>query len=104
MKSFKIALFMLFGLLAAAVAEAQSAPALSISLLTPTIAEVSWPSNFTGWQLTSATDLTPPVNWQPVPGTPFPLGATLAAFVLITNNSRFFQLQQGGGSTGGGSN
>ncbi len=105
MKSFKIALFTLLGLWAGwRGAQAQGAPELSISLLTPTIAEVSWPSNFNGWQLTSTTNLSPPANWQPVPDTPFPFGNVLAVFELITNHGRFFRLQQGGGNTGGGSN
>ncbi len=102
MKSIKIALFMLLGLLAgAAAAEAQTVPTLSFSLLTPAIAEVSWPSNFTGWQLMSATNLGPSASWQAVPGTPLPLGNALAMFSLLTNNSLFFRLQQGGGGGGG---
>ncbi len=105
MKSFKINLFMLMGLLAGAHGvQAQATPKLSISLLTLTVVEVSWPSNFAGWRLTSTTNLIPPANWQPVPDTPFPLGNVLAVFEPVTNRSRFFRLQEGGGNTNGGGN
>lgn len=94
---------MLLGLLAAAATvEAQSAPVLSISLLTPAIAEVSWPSNFTDWQLTSSTNLASPGSWPMVSIPPFPLGNQLLVFYARDSQVRFFRLQQGGGNTGGG--
>ena len=71
--------------------EAQT-PALSISLLAPNIAEVSWHSNYSTWQLTSTTNLTPPANWQPVSGAPFPFGDSMLVFIPITNQSGFFRL------------
>lgn len=80
-------------------AGAQTAPSLSLSLLSPGIAQISWPSNFTGWQLMSATNLGAAANWQAVPGTPFPLGNALLMFFPLTNQSTFFRLQQ---SSGGG--
>lgn len=85
----------------AAAASAQVPPTLNISILTPGVAEISWPTNFTGWQLMSAFSLTPPVNWQPVPGSPFPLGNSMVTFVSITNRSSFFRLQVTNDNGGG---
>jgi hypothetical protein len=70
---------------------------LSISLFTPNVAQVSWPSNFTTWQLTTTTNLTAPANWQSVSPGPFPFGNALVVFIPITNKSSFFRLQQNGG-------
>jgi hypothetical protein len=78
----------------ASIAEAQS-PALSISLLPPATAKLSWPSNFTAWQLTSATNLSSTANWQSVTQTPAPLDNALVVLFPITNKSRFFRLEQG---------
>ena len=75
-------------------------PTLSISLLAPNIAEVSWPSNYSTWQLTSTTNLTPPANWQPVSGAPFPFGNSMVVFIPITNQSGFFRLQPSNGGGG----
>jgi len=88
------------GVLAVACsAAAQTRPAISLSLFSPGIAQISWPSSFTNWQLMSTTDLGASMNWQEVPGTPAPLSDALVAFYPITNSSRFFRLQQisGGG-------
>ena len=79
--------------------EAQT-PRLSISLLTPNVAQVSWPSNYSTWQLATTTNLTSPAQWQAVSTPPLPLGNALTVFVLITNKSSFFRLQQGGGGGG----
>src|ERR1035441_2027318 len=79
--------------------EAQT-PALSISLLAPNIAEVSWPTNYSTWQLTSTTNLTSPANWHPVSGAPFPFGDSMLVFIPITNQSGFFRLQPGNGGGG----
>jgi hypothetical protein len=76
------------------------APALSISLLTPNIAQVSWPSNFSTWQLTTTTNLASVANWQPVSPGPFPIGNALVEFIPITNKSSFFRLQHSGGGGG----
>jgi|GEM_PF-3381086 len=81
---------------------AQPAPSLSLSLLSPSLAQISWPSNYTSWQLMSATHLGSGTNWQAAPGTPFPLGNALVMFFPLTNQSTFFRLQQtnSGGSLG----
>src|ERR1039457_2810584 len=79
----------------ACLAEAQS-PALSIFLLPPATAQLSWPSNFTGWQLTSATDLSSPTNWHSVPQTPIPQGNALVVLFPFSDKSRYFRLEQGG--------
>jgi hypothetical protein len=49
-------------LVAAHLLEAQSVPTLSISLLTPAPLQVSWPINFTSWQLASAANPAPAVD------------------------------------------
>ena len=53
---------------------AQTAPSLTFSQFVPAVAELSWPGNYTNWQLMSTTDLGIPAAWQPVAGTPLPLG------------------------------
>jgi hypothetical protein len=73
-------------------------PKLSISLLAPNIAQVSWPTNFNAWQLFATTNLASPGNWQPVSPGPFPLGNMLVVFVAITNQSAFFRLQPNSGN------
>ena len=89
-------IYVLFCLLAMArMAEAQS-PALSISILPPATAWLSWPSNFTDWQLTSATNLSSPANWQPVTQTPIPLGNALVVLFPVNDKSRLFRLEHGG--------
>lgn len=103
MKLFKFALFMLLGLLAGArVTHGQPTPTLSISLIAPTLAELSWPSNFAGWQLVSSTNSGVSASWQAVPGTPLPMGNSFVMFSVLTNNSLLFRLQLGGGGGGGG--
>src|ERR1035438_1281694 len=83
----------------ATCADAQT-PALSISLFESNIAEVSWPTNFSTWQLATTTNLASSGSWQPVTSTPLPLGDRLLVFVLITNNSSFFRLQPNSGGGG----
>jgi hypothetical protein len=103
MKSFKLALLMALGLLAGVRgARAQPTPTISISLIAPTLAELSWPSNFAGWQLLSSTNPGLSATWQAVPGTPLPLGNAFVMFSALTNSSLFFRLQLGGGGGGGG--
>src|ERR1039458_1979050 len=75
-------------------------PRLSISLLTPNIAQVSWPTNFNTWQLTTTTNLLLSANWQPVSPAPFPFGNAFVVFLPITNKSSFFRLDQTGGGGG----
>ena len=66
-------------------------PNLSISLFAPNIAQVSWSTNFSAWQLFTATNLTSPGAWQPVSPGPFPFGNMLVVFVAITNQSGFYR-------------
>ena len=80
---------------------AQTAPSLTFSQFVPTVAELSWPGNYTNWQLMSTTNLGIPAAWQPVAGTPLPLGSNLVMFYQMTAASCFFRLQQNAG--GGGS-
>ena len=91
------ALWISLCLLAAASAGAAQTPTLSISSFSPNIAQVSWSTNFSAWQLVTTTNLTSPANWQAVSPGPFTFGSTLVVFVAITNKASFFRLQQGGG-------
>jgi hypothetical protein len=75
---------------------AQTAPQLGISLLTPSIVEISWPTNFADWQLFSTDRLGPLPNWQPVQTQPFPLDAFLVVFFQMSGTQTFFRLQKGG--------
>ena len=79
---------------AACGAGAQPAPRLSIALLPPSYAQISWPSNFIGWQLASTTSLTPPVNWQPNSGT-VPLGGALVVFAPLSPSILLLQAATG---------
>jgi len=78
------------------IAEATS-PTLSISLTPPATLRFSWPSNFTDWQLMSATNLSS-TNWQVANQTVVPTNNTLAVFFPIANKSGYFRLQQTNGS------
>jgi hypothetical protein len=81
--------------LAACNAQAQL-PSLSISLVAPGVTQLSWPSNFSDWQLSFATNLAFPANWQPVLETPIPLGKALMVVFPASDNSRYFRLVQSG--------
>ncbi len=94
------ALCVLLSVLATANCVEAQTPTLTMSLLAPNIAQVSWPSNYSTWQLTTSTNLTSPANWQPVSSAPFPFGNSMVVFILITNNAIFFRLQQGNGGGG----
>jgi hypothetical protein len=77
-------------------------PTLNFSLFVPGLAQLSWPTNYSGWQLMSATNLGPLATWQPVAGTPVPFNTNFVVFYQMTNQSCFFQLQQSSGGSGGG--
>ena len=73
-------------------------PTLSVSLVPPTTLRFSWSSNFTTWQLTSATNLSS-TNWQAVTQTPVTSNNALVVSLSFTNKSSYFRLVQtnGGG-------
>jgi hypothetical protein len=77
---------------------AQTIPTISLSLLGPGLAEISWPTNFADWRLMSTTDLGDAATWVST-GTALPLGGVMAVFYPLTNSSRFFRLQQEGSGT-----
>lgn len=78
---------------------AQSTPAIQIAPITSAYMQLSWPTNFAGWQLQSTTNLN---SWQPASATPINLGNIVMAIVSATNRSIFFRLQSTNGSGGGG--
>jgi len=86
--------FSLSLLLTACCAGAQS-PSLSISLLTPGITQLSWPINFTGWRLTSTTNLAPPVTWGSLLDTPVLQVDRFVVQYSISDRARWFRLEQG---------
>ena len=53
---------------------------------------LSWPTNVGDWQLWSATNLLPPVGWQPWFGPRLTNGGLISTPVTPTNASRFFRL------------
>jgi hypothetical protein len=73
-----------------------ASPSLSISVIPPATLRVTWPSNFTDWQLKSTTNLSS-ANWQPVAQTPVPSNNTLLVLFPLTNTRGFFRLEQIGG-------
>ena len=74
-----------------------ASPALSVSRVLPATVQLSWPSNFTDWRLTSTTNLSSG-NWQAVTQTPVPLGNALVVSFPFTNLSGFFRLEQTNGN------
>lgn len=64
-------------------------PSLAISRQGSTIS-IAWPG--TGWQLVSTTNLTPPVNWQPWPGSQTSHGGLTSVSTTATSASRYFKL------------
>jgi hypothetical protein len=82
-------------LLLAWATDAQTVPTLSISLVAPSLARVSWPSSFTGWQLTSTTNLDSPLGWQAVPIPPTPMDNENVVTYPLDANQRCFRLTQG---------
>lgn len=74
-------------------AGAQSTPAIQITPITSAYMQLSWPTNFAGWQLQSTTNLSTPNSWQLASATPVNLGTMIMAIVSVTNRSTFFRLQ-----------
>jgi hypothetical protein len=86
----------LCGLAMACIAEAAS-PTLSISRIPPGTVQLSWPSNFLDWRLTSTTNLSS-ATWQAVTQTPVPTGNLLLVLFPSTNVNGYFRLEQTNGS------
>jgi hypothetical protein len=82
--------------LAMACAAEAASPTLSISVVPPATLRVSWPSNFTDWQLKSTTNLSP-ANWQAVAQSPISSNNALVVSLPLTNKSGYFRLEQIGG-------
>jgi hypothetical protein len=74
----------------------QTLPKLSISLVTPSLAQIAWPTNYPDWQLASAQSLTPPAIWQPLQTPSLTVGNSLAVYYPLTGSSNFFRLQKTG--------
>jgi hypothetical protein len=75
---------------------AATSPTLSISLVPPATVRVSWPSNFTDWQLKSTTNLSS-ANWQAVAQSPVSSNNALVVLFPLANKSGYFRLEQIGG-------
>jgi hypothetical protein len=79
-------------------ASAQSTPAIQITPITSAYMQLSWPTNFAGWQLQSTTNLLSPNSWQSASATPINLGNIIMAIVSATNRITFFRLQSSNSS------
>ena len=92
-----MALCLVFAWMSPPQLRGQSAPVLSISNPFPSFAEISWPTNFSGWQLVTATNLAPPAAWQPVemPATPIN-GLMMVYYFVPQGQDAFFRLQKAG--------
>ena len=55
---------------------------------------LSWPANETGYSLESSTDLTLPVNWSKVPGTPAITGNQYTVTESLANGNRLYRLKK----------
>jgi hypothetical protein len=56
--------------------------------------DLSWPASATGYALESTTNLTGPIDWQPVPGTPLTVGDRLVFTVEVNVTAKFFRLRK----------
>jgi len=74
-------------------------PTLSVSQVPPANVQLLWPSNFAGWQLTFATNLSP-ANWQAITQAPVISGTSLMVSLSLTNANGFFRLQKTNGGGG----
>lgn len=74
------------------VITAMSDPAVSISLLTPFSAQLTWPTNTASYLLESAAQL-PATLWLPVTNQPSVQGDHFALTVGTTNQGQFFRLR-----------
>jgi hypothetical protein len=66
-------------------------PNLSITLISPGVLQISWPTNYPGEQLQFATSLSPS-NWQNLPQPPIPSDAGFVALVATDDAVRYFRL------------
>jgi hypothetical protein len=55
---------------------------------------LSWPADLGDWRLMSTTSLTPPVNWQPWPGSQSSHYGLISVSTTATDASRYFQLSE----------
>jgi hypothetical protein len=54
---------------------------------------LTWPGWATDWLLHSATNLVPPVEWTPVPGSATSNAGQWSVTVPVEGEARFFRLQ-----------
>jgi hypothetical protein len=106
--------YIFLAVLASLCAAQATSPALSVNVVPPGTLKFSWPTNYTNWQLISATNLSS-ANWNSVTQATFLSNNLLTVLFPMTNQRSFFRLQQtnsGGGCifqatppiiTGGGS-
>src|SRR5579871_6337018 len=62
---------------------AQSAPTLYLTQPAPGLAQISWSTNFPGWQLMSSVDVTSPANWQVVSSPTNQIGGSNVVYFAI---------------------
>ena len=55
---------------------------------------LSWPADPGDWRLMSTTSLTPPVNWQPWPGSQSSYAGLISVSTAATEPSRYFRLSE----------
>jgi len=67
-------------------------PLLGVVLSGNTV-QLSWPTNASGFNLESATNLQPVAIWNPVTNAPVPQNGAATVTLPITNASRFFRLR-----------
>jgi len=68
-------------------------PALTITRLTDTTAEIAWPDSFTGYSLEYKTDLNA-ASWTPEPATVTQSGGYYRATVNTASGNKFWRLQK----------
>jgi hypothetical protein len=79
------------GSMSAAVSAFLPLPALGVTVSGPSMS-ISWPGWANNWALNCATNLTPPVIWQPVTSGIVSNGGQFSATFAATNAQCFFQL------------
>ena len=55
---------------------------------------LSWSTNHSGYTLEAKTDLSPSLNWTPVPGTPTIMGNQFTVTNSVAGGSQFFRLKK----------
>ncbi len=69
-----------------------NAPTLNLQNMTGSPFVITWPASATGYQLYSATNLAPPVNWSLVTNAAASSNGTFYLTILPTNAGQFFRL------------